>query len=1260
MRSKSRLWRLLSTNLRKQQDQSKIPKKHKHKEGVIRDYNAEITKMYQSMKTWFTHTSIERLIPEPITYNHNEFLSLIHSNLLNPNKNKWDLKTPTDENIQKLHNSLWFHLINLQNIFNDIYTNIQFIEDLPSYVHFLVKKVLKPRMNYPPLMLKMVLYQNLVLQNRSQMNQFNLTTINAPLLNLYPLFVLDGKIYPQIEEDLQKRQPIIMDSARKFASFKTHHESLNRDYLELSTSLYENVPTTETVYRTCTYTTTYTDSNGNTQTQYHSHQVAFTFYITRVEKNTSIESKMIYNRKEAETYLVPAKNPNNTLGFNNISTYMIYLDFADQSVDIAKKQQFQLQDYPIDDLWKKSINWFYKMLNFDSSSSELKEYPLAQLLIKEFTYIIGMQFIRNNHEQLDAVAQIIIDHPAHIPRIAPLFNPQLIPKRTLDYYSRIMQTYVRHEESLCSPVLLSFQFNEWLESKPNQDEIKRAIAIFLQYSRKEIFRIYPVLATFNTQSLLIMCIFEYPKNLIPVIEQVMATTLEKQAIPALWDIFAQLPFAKLQLQDVQKIVSMISQPLITTLTQMITNQTLYDYFESDLLTSLMRFFEAFIVSICQNPQIVPISREFSPSLSSQILYNLYIPFIGSVILNSQQFPAFRENSSFVDQAFMSFCRSLSTLQTVYQWSLIEFMNFFYTTLSKMNIPYVISKYFQHFSSISNWEQTIPTMEFINQLLMLSVTAHQDLIRIVVSRLPWKQTEQSLVDPQNPQSFFFYETLFQIILNLIQRYQRFSDANYARIFLNFLDIVSKSLSWENLNANAYQSLLESSTADPNFMQYNRREKLDFSNEFTSQKFPPNITNLEQRGFTLINAIRKIGFFDNDINYDHIIPFIQFVTNLLLASAQIIRTEPIEEQEGFWKRLFKRKKKIDLGPEFAKVPLFAIPFSEKNFTLVFMDLIRVALIDVTQDKHNLMFVFDAFSLQNAQVSLLLLKGCSDYLENNPRVSHKIIFSSCEKIRNLDDFVVVSEKAHDCFFPIKDNYSMFLDHFGLIDVDENALVKSSIENSSFLSFFTFVTKRLKDNNNSIGIPDTFSLLDKILSLLVNANLQFRYEFKFFYLFDLFIRGIDSLFHQDNTDFNQKFADKLKLLQEKLQNLTKKKGCKKIIEGMDKKDEVSSQCLISFQLLKIAFELVFPNCLKNKKTKESYQKDFNNILNAKKNSVFRPQIEKIESIFSFKSQDITPPQIINLLIRELFVNFISNGNDYFIAFLDESRKNGEWIILK
>ncbi|KAJ5067523.1 ectopic p granules protein [Anaeramoeba ignava] len=1220
----------------------KDPKKHKYKDGAVRDYNANIVRMYQSMKTWFSHKSLQRLIPEPITQNHEEFLNLIHSNILNPYKSKFDLKSPTNETLLKLHNSLWFHLLSMQKIMNDIYTNMQLIQDLPNYVYFLINKTLKPRLQFPPLSLKMAFYQHLTFQNLSQISQSNLMILNSPV------------------NDLQKRYPILLESSSKFVSFRSHHISLNNEYISSSTSLYSNVPTTQTVHKTCHYTTTSRDSHGHTHTHHHSHQVAFHFNITQVVQDSNVNSRMIANRATAQTYLIPSKNPNNSLGSNNISTYMVYLDFAEQCADIAKKQQFQLPDYPIDNLWKVCIEWFYQILNYDSTSSDAQEFPTIQFLIKEFTHILGMQFIRDNHEQIDVVAQILIENPRYIPRLAALFNPQLIPARTLDYYARIIESYVRGTDNICAPVLMSFQFGEWLKSKPSSEEIKRAVGMFFQFSNKTISATFPKLANFNSQALLTMSLFDFPTNFIPLFEQIIAITLEKQAIPSLWDIFANAPLSKLDPQFIQQLGSLVSESFMSNLTQIITSQTLYEYFEPELLSSFMRFFESLIISLCQNQAVAEINTQFQPCLTSQLLFNLYLPFIGFVTVNSQNVPTFRENSPFTNEAFASFCRSVSTLQAAYPWTLTDFISLFFSTLSHITIPNVIGKYFQHLSSTINWEQTQPTLESMNQLLALSMSPHHDLIRVIISRISWKQAEQMLVNIQNPQSLFFYQLLFQIILNLIQRYQRYSDTGYATFFLNFLDTVTKSLFWENLNAMSYHSILESFSVDPNLVQYNRQIQLDFNIEFESMKFPTNITNSEQRGFVLLTAIRKIGFFDNDLNYDHIIPFLQFATYILSVSAPILRSQPIEEKDDFWKSLFSKKKPQDSGYRIVKVPDFAVPFSHTNFSLIFADLIRVALLDVTQSKPNLAFAFDLFSIQNPEAVVLLLKACTDYMQINPRISPNILFASCEKIRNLDDFVVLSEKAHDFFFTSKEKYENLLENFTLIDVDENSLLKSSIENSSFFTLFSFVTKRIKDYSNSLPITDTYSLVDKLLSLLSSSNLQFNQEFKFLFVFDLFIRGIDAIYQEGNRDFNQKFADKFKALYVKLENLSKKKGWKKVVEGMGKKDEPNQKYLICFNLLKIAYELVFQTALKNKKSKESAHKDFNTILNSKKSLDLKTQIEKIESIYGFKSQGVSPPQLISSLIKEFFIQLFSKENKNLWSFIDESRQLGDWKILK
>ncbi|KAJ5072947.1 ectopic p granules protein [Anaeramoeba ignava] len=1225
----------------------KIKEIETQKNSNLKNGDTEDPQIYQTMIKWIIAPSLAELKQKSIQNQNLLFLSLFESNILNPSKNNYKVNIPNAENFAQLHQSLWFQNVSIEKVRKRIEINKKLTEDLAGYLYIFINKSMQPEKEFVNVDLKPTKYNNISNRNRSQKIQKNAKNLDSsPLFSLYQIYKLNGKNFSQIESNFKQKYPLLKKRANDLRSLHDEFDSCNKDYLTACQNLYSNIPVIEIIEKVCEYQKEIVEPNSKnnaTTTVKMSHILKFTFTYSKVEKNSFAENFLQTNRKQISSFLDPEKISNDTFTQQDLLVIIYGLDFAEQCSALAKRQKKRTLKNPVKNIDSIATNWFFEILTKSFTDPKCLSYPAIQVFIKDFCLVLGFRFIKNEVKFIDQIFNALTKNTQQTFALSKLFNPQIVPTRMLEFYSKILDFYVENKEETSFHVLSCFRFNEWLKTNPDPKEIEKAEKMFLSHSNKSTYDSFPKLAVFNSQALSFILVHDFESRFLPLLDQFLELFAQNQTICELWDIFAQLPFSDLKLDALENTVSLISEKMQNLLREINPKKEFYESIDQKVFFAFLRFLDSLTNSFCKNQQITNLKQEAHQKASS-LAFKLYLPLLGFSLDSVKNTYLYQESFKIVDESFFSFCRGISLLETHLPGTLLCFLGFFSNTLSKTSNQDLINKFTLHFGCGLFWEKFHPTLQTMIQILQFSETNFGDLFGMIFAKIQWDIVEKEIVDPQKNDSLNFYELLFEMAVNFIRGFKRFADENYSQALLKCISNISSLIHWENLPSKIYKPTLELLQFQNKIMEWDYSIQLKESFDYQPNQFPKQISNFEEKNLALITFLEKIALFNSEKNLENVVPFLEFAKYLLKLSSEMIP-----------------KEKIPKEIVSSSINELTTPLSENNFISLIKELIRISLVNDQEARSNLSYLFELYSVENSKFREVLLKAFANHLLEHPTDSSLILSQGCKKIEDMNQFIPFSESCHEAFLISKEMYSNFHENFKPIDFHLQTFQEKCVEAKGILTFCSCITNHLKLWENAFTVERSLGYLEQILLVLVKSNWTIKESVKIYYLLDLWVRGFNKVYFSLKKEENlqELMGENVKSFIEKLSILTKKEKNHNQ-NNSDENQQQINQLIISLKLLKLIFELVFSPITKKKKTKEKIQKDFSKILNSKENEIYKRKIEKFRKFFHQNVQQETPPSVIIKMTRFLLSEFLFADDYYSLSIFDNFRDASEWKLRK
>ncbi|KAJ6244138.1 ectopic p granules protein [Anaeramoeba flamelloides] len=1227
-------------------------------------------------------------------------------------------ETTGEDYLKKNHNILWWGLTTLEPVLQEAVLSYTMFNNVKNYLSYLStgKFVQIPR--YIPNKPNNILITHL--PQRDIEKEMEAVNMKEQLVNstFYDRFkeIPEDTGYGNLEliqKKIEGKLNSFSSEVNKFEHHKSKHQNMDNQFLAMARNLWENQPTTHHATRTCHWTTR--DSEGNTH--HHSQTIHFTFHITQIVMNTSVNQQMLANRSKVLQYTDYRQNPNNTFDEDLKLGIMIFEFFV----------SFLLENYPLEMQTGENLcvtlggNWFFTILNYELNNAKLTAYPPFENFSKQSIFTLGENFIKTNSDFIPKMIDLMEKNTRAIVKAYPYFNPNLNPLTFTQNFNYLINIFLKTKNPAYEHPLSRFLLSNWFQTMKglvNSQKLEltqwdifnqELLVALLSSSVETIFKISKRFFHFCVNSLNFYLKFEFPSYLDQITKGIFSLVLEQKTNSKIWKVFkdSSMLFATSNLEVVQDLAQFSYNTFIATLSQQLLprKKNLYWIMDDKMVKNICKYFfqnvAYSLLNINQN-----LLTENNILITSDLVFSLYSPFVITRFdYNGQGISLFdKADDSKITKVVSFMCNHLNNLHQKFPSTLNDLLQFLVSKIcGNYNNPYIVSKVTQLFATIPNWNLTFPSLVNLHSVTELISSPYHLLVRNIYSRINWTQTENLILNLPNgnvqqteqtqnntnsineEQKNIFYSLLFQSFVKLTDKYTDFQNNQLSSDWLGCLQKIAPcfinsqypdtGMHWQNLKFDAMFKILDEMYIDPKIVKFDLNVYNNKKYLLSIYQYPQSIDSPETRFFAKYQLLKNIFQIENPNNTQKFSSFLMCVVHLLNKSSHLIR---IKEKILTKRKWYGAKKKIienvniDRFSNISQIQESSFSLVLNNVKILYSELWRVTLIHPNSFVETSKLLLNFLStIEETSILDVLVENILQFEKSNPLTSLPIINNICQlQSNNLLLKIMFIESSLYNYFNANGTLGQLLQVYNLIDISDSTFFDLCSSNYAVFTMYYYVLVKIFENQGNLDISMAKSYFQKLSEAIVAMPLELGSESKWFILFQIWFNLILYMLKFNEKSLAGYISAKLEQILSKLEDLTKKKP-KPTSLNYTKEDNFkgfTNQIKLSIQAM-ITFFYVIMGYSKNdilskeKHTKKDVKQAENKIKSFNKlnsNKDF-PTYEKKISTLSIKltkiKNNLTPrdcSETMSIILKQ----FISVKDYKFLsALLDTEFETFAWI---
>ncbi|KAJ3452243.1 ectopic p granules protein 5 [Anaeramoeba flamelloides] len=1219
------------------------------------------------------------------------------------------VNTSTGEDyLKRNQNILWWGVTTLEPVLQDAVLSYTMFNNVKNYLAFLLTGEFIQIPRYIPNKPNNILITHL--PHRDIEKEMEAVNMKEQLVNstFYDKFneISEDTGYGNLES-IQKKIEIKLNSfsseVNKFEHHKGKHQNYDDQFIVKARDLWKNQPATHHATRTCRWTTR--DSQGHTH--HHSKTIHFTFHITKIVMNTSVNQQMLANRKQVLQYTDYKRNPNNNFDENLKLGIMIFEFFVSF---LLENYQIEMQTQTGENLCVAlGGNWFFTILNYELNNAKLTDYPPFENFSKQSIFTLGENFIKTNSDFIPKMIDLMEKNTRAIVKAYPYFNPNLNPLTFTQNFNYLINIFLKTKNPAYEHPLSRFLLSNWFQTMKELVNCQKLeleqwdifnqelLVALLNSSVETIFQISKKFFHFCINSLSFYLQFEFPSYLDQITKGIFNLVLEQKTNSKIWKVFkdSSMLFATSNLKVIQDLAQFSYTILMSTLSQNLLpkKKTLYSIMDDQMVKNICKYFfqnlAYSLLNINQN-----LLTENNILITSDLVFSLYSPFvIARFDYNGQSISLFNQSDdSKITKVVDFMCNHLNTLHQKFPSTLNDLLDFLVSkACGNYGNPYIVSKFTQLFSTIPNWNLTFPSLTNLHNIIELINSPYHLMIRNIYSRINWIQTEKLIFNQNNnnnineEQKNIFYSLLFQSFIQLTDKYADFHDNQLSSGWLKCLQTIAPcfvnnqypgtGVQWQNLKFDAMFKILDEMYIDPKVVKFDLNVYNNKKYLLSIYQYPQLIDSPETRFFAKYQLLKNIFQIENPNNTQKFTSFLMCVINLLIKSSHLIRIKEKIITKRKWygaKKTIIENVNIDRFSNISQVQESCFSLAFNNVKILYSELWRVSLIHPNAFVNTSKMLLNYLSnIKETDLLDVLVENILQFEKSNPQTSLPIINNICQlQSNNLLLKIMFIESSLYSYFNADGNLVQLLQVYNLIDITEHTFFDLCSSNYAVFTMYYYILVKIFENQGNLDISIAQSYFQKISETIVAMPLELGSESKWFILFQMWFNLILYMLKFNDNSLAGYISARLEEIISKLEDLTKKKP-KLTSLNYTKEDNFkgfTNQIKLSIQAM-ITFFYVIMGYSKNdilskeKHTKKDIKQAENKIKSFNKlnsNKDF-PTYEKKISTLSIKltkiKKNLTPRDCSETMYT-ILTQFISVKEYKFLsALLDAEFQTFAWI---